>query len=68
MPEDVAGATLMAVGSSAPEFFTVTRPDRDRVGRGRRRHRRRAAVFNSKTIVGLTGGLVSTLTPQRAVP
>jgi len=25
MPEDVAGATLMAVGSSAPEFFTVIR-------------------------------------------
>ena len=26
----------------------------DRVGRGRRRHHRRAAVFNSMTIVGLT--------------
>ena len=55
MPEDVAGAPFMAVGSSAPEFFTVIRPARDRVGRRRRRHRRRAAVFNSMTIVGLTG-------------
>jgi len=55
VPEDVAGAPFMAVGSSAPEFFTVIRPARDRVGRGRRRHRRRAAVFNSMTIVGLTG-------------
>jgi len=54
MPEDVAGATLMAVGSSAPEFFTViiatmvTESDEgigDIVG---------AAVFNSMTIVGLT--------------
>ena len=26
MPEDVAGAPFMAVGSSAPEFFTVIRP------------------------------------------
>ena len=55
VPEDVAGAPFMAVGSSAPEFFTVIRPARDRVGRRRRRHRRRAAVFNSMTIVGLTG-------------
>mmetsp|Transcript_26507 Transcript_26507/g.77393 ORF Transcript_26507/g.77393 Transcript_26507/m.77393 type:complete len:452 (-) Transcript_26507:786-2141(-) len=54
IPEDVAGATFMAVGSSAPEFFTViiatmvTESDEgigDIVG---------AAVFNSMTIVGLT--------------
>ena len=54
-----------AVGSSAPEFFTVIRPARDRVGRGRRRHRRRAAVFNSMTIVGLTGIFAGHLDQQR---
>mmetsp|Transcript_24978 Transcript_24978/g.75643 ORF Transcript_24978/g.75643 Transcript_24978/m.75643 type:complete len:205 (-) Transcript_24978:45-659(-) len=65
IPEDVAGATFMAVGSSAAEFFTVIRPARDRVGRGRRRHRRRAAVFNSMTIVGLTGIFAGHLDQQR---
>jgi Ca2+/Na+ antiporter len=65
VPEDVAGAPFMAVGSSAPEFFTVIRPARDRVGRGRRRHRRRAAVFNSMTIVGLTGIFAGHLDQQR---
>jgi len=63
--EDVAGAPFMVVGSSAPEFLTVIRPARDRVGRGRRRHRRRAAVFNSMTIVGLTGIFAGHLDQQR---
>ena len=65
MPEDVAGATLMAVGSSAPEFFTVIHHARVTESAEGVGDIVSAAVFNSMTIVGLTGIFAGHLDQQR---